>query len=185
MKEKKLLLLCSLLLAGCSLDPFNYKQDQVRESARKAEQESRKVHDGYHSEKREIAPYVVYRYNKMLDDPFRVRDFLIKKEEEIATTTKDVDRRCEPPKCIPPTPHPLQLLEHHPIGSYRFVGTLGSNVGLIKTPDIGVIEVRVGDYIGQDNGIVLDIRETVVIVQEKVLRNGIWLDRKKGIPLKW
>ncbi len=184
MKTQHLILVGLLVLAGCN--PFTERQDKVKTSVRAAEKKAAQIQRNYKSEIRKIAPYEVYSYKQQPEDPFRFREFLIKKEAELEIEkNKDKDSKpvvvCEPPKCFPPVPHPKQLLENYQWDDLTFVGTIGkdNSVALIKTPDLGVIKVGVGDYFSDQNGVILEIRETVLIVQVKLFRNGVWIDKKR------
>lgn len=86
----------------------------------------------------------------------------------------DPDRRKEP-------------LEAFPLDSMRMVGTLGSQgrlAALILAPDRVVHRVRAGDYLGQNEGRVISIREEGVSLVELVSDGaGGWIERQAAITL--
>lgn len=173
-------LLCLLILGGCS--PFGGREDAAREAMRQAENKAKQIDRAYKMEIREIKPYEVYSYQSELDDPFRVREFLA---EEVEDELPKIVERCQPPQCVPPEPHAPQLLESYGLNSLQFVGTFEgqAGVGLIRTPDIGVVPVKVGDYMGRNNGKILTIKSNAVILQEKIRQNGLWENKKSVLMI--
>lgn len=182
-KIHSILLLSTTLLFACN--PFSVKYTETQAFIDKAVNTSRKVSQGYKAEIRKITPYKVYRYQKKLSDPFRARDFAIQKTAD-AEPAIAVPQECKPPSCVPPKPHPRQLLENYNLAALKFVGTLMNNrhVGLIKTPDYGVVEVKVGEYIGKNNGKVIAVNPSSIILQEKILKNGLWKNKKTVLVIR-
>ncbi len=173
------LMLIILSLAGCDLlsTRLNEAEASVAESDRLAK--SKEIE--YKVEIREVKTYEPYHYANKIEDPFRVRGFLMTEEMEAPVTTKkDSTPVCSPPTCVPPKTHSKQFLENYSLDDLAFVGTLkrGGSVALIKTPDLGIVQVRKGDYMGRKNGKILAIKETAIILQEKVYKSGIWEDKK-------
>lgn len=75
----------------------------------------------------------------------------------------------------PNTQRDRQALEHFPIDTLRYIGSLQRDEaawGLIKTPDGGVVPIKVGDYMGQDYGQVKSIDPERVELLE-VIPDGI------------
>lgn len=174
-------LLCLLVLGGCG--PFNSREDAARDSMRQSENKAKQINKAYKMDIREIKPYEVYSYQSELDDPFRVREFLAQEVE--TELPKTVAERCVPPQCVPPEAHPKQLLENYGLNSLKFVGTLDgqAGVGLIQTPDIGVVPVKVGEYMGRNNGKVLAIKSNAIILQEKIRQKGLWENKKSVLMI--
>src|SRR5689334_11422317 len=91
----------------------------------------------------EVKPYVPFQYNadNTLNDPFKPRKAEANKSNGIHP---NFDRPKEP-------------LEAFPLESLKFVGVLSKNklnFALIKTPDNTIQQVRIGNYLGQNFGIV-------------------------------
>ncbi len=187
MKKKYILSMALLTLVGCN--PFSDRQEQSKEFVRNADELAAKHSAAYKINLRKIKPYTVYRYESTLNDPFRLREFILEKLEEeqevVVETTPEVDK-CELPDCVPPAPHPIELLENYDLSALSFVGTLENqnDVGLVLTPDFGVVPVKVGGYMGKHNGKVLDIKETAIILQEKVHKGGLWKNKKTVLMIK-
>lgn len=82
--------------------------------------------------------------------------------------------------------HPKELLENYNLSDLSFVGTLNKDgkVGLVKTPDYGVVQVQVGDYMGKNNGRVLAIKESAIVLHEKIHKSGLWEDKKSVLVIK-
>lgn len=170
-------------IAACN--PFEERQEAAKKAVAKADAMSRQINKKYEPKIREIKPYLVYSYQTELTDPFRVRDFIAQEEEpETIAITPGV--RCEPPSCVPPKPHIKSLLENYGLDSLSFVGTLGAGSGtaLVQTPDFGIVSAQVGDYMGRNNGIILEIRESAIILQEKLQKNGLWENKKTVLMIK-
>lgn len=185
--QKNAVLLAVLCISSTACDPFGERQAVTQQAIAAADMKARKINKKYEPDIREIKPYKVYSYQSDLKDPFQPRQFIIK-ETDVSETefTPVAQPRCIPPTCVPPKPHARQFLENYGIEALDFVGTLGlgSGVALIKTPDLGVVSAKVGDYMGENNGIILEIRENVVIVQEKLPRNGLWENKKTVLTIR-
>lgn len=86
----------------------------------------------------------------------------------------DFDRRREP-------------LESYPLDALRMVGTLekpGLNYALLQA-DRSVFQVKVGNYIGQNFGMVTAISETEVDLKEIVQdASGEWIERPAKLELQ-
>lgn len=185
-KQYLVLAISSVLLSGCELNPFGARLNQAKEVVKQADEAAQRKAASYKPQKREIKPYKGYRYQAELSDPFQVREFVESEPTEVTEVTPEKTEKCEPPKCVPPEPHPKSLLENYSLASLEFVGTLGSSadVALIKTPDYGVLKVRVGEYLGNQNGKVLAIKESAIVIQEKVFKAGTWEDKKTVLTIK-
>lgn len=175
-----------LLLSACN--PFEVRQAEARKAMADAEAKAQQINRKYEPDIRQIKPYEVYSYQSVLTDPFRVRQFIVQEEETtmVPITPKVPVVRCTPPSCVPPKPHLKSLLENYGLDALRFVGTLGtdSGVALVRTPDFGVVSVKVGDYMGRNNGLVLEIKESAIILQEKLQKNGLWEDKKTVLVIQ-
>lgn len=180
-------ILLVVLCINTACNPLGERQAATQQAIAVADMKARKINKKYEPDIREIKPYKVYSYQSDLKDPFQLRQFVIK-ETDVSEIdfTPVAQPRCIPPICVPPKPHARQFLENYGIENLSFVGTLGfgSGVALIKTPDLGVVSAKVGDYMGENNGVILEIRENAVILQEKLPRNGLWENKKTVLTIR-
>ncbi len=177
MKKYCLMIFVALSLAGC--DMLSSRQNLVKDNVAQADQLAKKKLAEYKAEIRPVKDYKPYHYVSEIEDPFRIRGFFLTDEVEEVKVVESVPV-CEPPSCVPPETHTKTFLENYSLDDLAFVGTLNrdGNIGLIKTPDFGVFSVKEGDYIGRKNGKVLAIKETAIVLQEKVYKGGLWEDKK-------
>lgn len=89
----------------------------------------------------------------------------------------------------PNTNRVREALESFPLESLIYVGSLSkkkSNYALIKTPDGTIQQVRVGNYLGPNFGLIAAIRESVIEIKEVVQDNvtGDWVERAVSINLQ-
>ena len=80
-----------------------------------------------------------------------------------------------------------QFLEGWNIEVFDMVGTLSNESGLfgLVKNSAGVHRVKVGDYLGRNNGRIVAIKDAVIDVIEIVPDGeGGWLERPRSIPLK-
>jgi type IV pilus assembly protein PilP len=122
----------------------------------------------------EITPYVptIYNADGALNDPFKPRKAQIK----AGGLQPNLDRPREP-------------LEAFPRDSLQLVGIIRQNklkIALLRTPDNNVQQVKVGNYLGLDLGMVVDILEgppaevkIKEIVQDEL--TGQWSERPASI----
>lgn len=123
----------------------------------------------------EVKPYVPFDYNAdgSLNDPFRPRKA---QSNDIGGKQPDMNR-------------PKQPLEAFPLESLKFVGSIsrdGLEYALIKTPDNSIHQLKIGNYAGQNFGIVTDISESGVMLKEIVQddTSGDWIERPASINLQ-
>lgn len=169
-----------LFLLGC--DPFESRLAQTEQHIANVDAKAKTITRRYEPNIREIRPYQTYHYQSELTDPFRTRAFLRREEEKKQLVIEKAQKkRCLPPQCVPPEPHTKQLLEGYSLGALKFVGTLNENnvlVALVQTPDYGVVTAKIGDYMGPKNGKIQMIKESAIILQEKIEQNGLWKNKK-------
>jgi len=121
----------------------------------------------------QVKPYEPFAYNAFdLPDPFKPR-----KIEPVRGGSKlapDLNRRKEP-------------LEAFPLESLQMVGTLqrGKNrFALVRTTDKDIYQVKVGNYMGQNFGVVVDINDSEIRLRELVQDGaGDWTERSSTIQL--
>jgi type IV pilus assembly protein PilP len=86
-----------------------------------------------------------------------------------------------------PNDHPKEPLESFPLDGLVMNGTLGSGantVGLVMSPDRVTHRVRVGNYMGQNDGRITQVTETKISLTELVSDGaGGWIERPASIAL--
>jgi type IV pilus assembly protein PilP len=123
-------------------------------------------------EVRQFEPVVYNAFE--LPDPFKPRSAAA---VELAGggPAPDVNRRKE-------------ALEAFPLETLKMVGTLEqrqARYALIKTPDNNLYRVRIGNYMGQNFGVITTISETGVTLREVVQdpTSGGWSERTSSLQL--
>ena len=122
----------------------------------------------------EVLPYSPLQYNAdgVLSDPFKAR--------------KAVGRASS---LQPNTNRPKEALEAFPLESLKYVGSLSKNklnYALIKTPDNTVQQIKVGNYMGPNFGLVTKISEAEIVIKEVIQDDltGDWVERSASINLQ-
>lgn len=165
--RKLLLLVCSVALVGCA-------DDQENIQAWMAEQSSGMR--GAVKPLPEIKPFAVVDYAAAdLVDPFRgSRIEPERKASGGGGLRPNTDRRREP-------------LEAYPLETLRMVGVLTQDKAshaLIQA-DKSLYQIKVGNYLGQDYGVVTAITESAVSLRELVEDvNGDWVERTSSLQLQ-
>ena len=119
-----------------------------------------------------IRPYEAFTYNAFdQPEPFKPR----KVETGKGTRGPDLTRRKE-------------ALEIYPLETLKMVGTLQrgrATVGLIRANDNKVFQVRQGNYVGQNFGVITGIGEGEVTLKELFQDGaGDWAERQSKIMLQ-
>lgn len=122
----------------------------------------------------EVKPYLALQYNAdgTLSDPFRAR--------KAANRTGALQPNLNRPK---------EAMEAYPLESLKYVGLISKSkltFALIKTPDNSVQQVKVGNYVGQNFGMVTKISDSEVALKEIVQDDlsGDWVERTSSLPLQ-
>jgi type IV pilus assembly protein PilP len=122
----------------------------------------------------EVKPYLALQYNAdgVLSDPFRSR----KAANKASALQPNLNRPKEP-------------MEAYPLESIKYVGLLSRSkltYALLKTPDNGVQQVKVGNYVGQNFGMVTQITDNEVVLKEIVQDDlsGDWIARITNLALQ-
>ena len=123
----------------------------------------------------EVKPYEPFAYDAYnLVDPFKPRKIEPPKTAGGGGIQPDLTRRKEP-------------LEAYPLENLRMVGTLQqnkSNFALVKTPDNNLFRVKVGNYLGQNFGLITEISESTIKLKELVQdSSGDWTERVSTMTL--
>ena len=122
----------------------------------------------------QVKPYQPFAYNAFdLPDPFKPRK--IEPTKGASKLAPDLTRRKEP-------------LEAFPLESLTMVGTLEKNktvYALVRTPERDVYQIRAGNYVGQNYGVVTGIVENEVKLRELVQDGaGDWTERSSTLQLQ-
>ena len=108
-----------------------------------------------------------------LPDPFKPRK--IEPAKGNSRLAPDLARRREP-------------LESFPLESLSMVGTLAKNkaaYALVRTPDKDIYQVRSGNFMGQNFGVVTGITDTEIKLKELVQDSaGDWTERSSTLQLQ-
>lgn len=122
----------------------------------------------------EVKPYIALQYNAdgTLTDPFRARK---------ATGKNDVLQ--------PNLNRPKEPMEAYPLESIKYVGNLSKQkltFALLKTPDNNVQQVKVGNYVGQNFGMVTQISDNEIVLKEIIQDDlsGDWIERTNTLTLQ-
>ena len=127
----------------------------------------------------EILPYKAFTYVKTSKrDPFDTSIF----RPQVASVSKKATSSISPdPNRVP------EYLESFPLDTLRMVGTMTQNTqnwALIKTPDNTIQRVLTGNYLGQNNGKIVDVTNDGVELVE-IIPDGFggWRERESSIAL--
>lgn len=169
-KNLQLLQLCLLVvviacLSACSSDHGDDLDQFMREAAKDMRPKIKPLP--------EVKPYLALQYNAdgILTDPFKAR----KAANSGSVLQPNLNR-------------PKEAMEAYPLENIQYVGMLSkSNLtyALLKTPDNGVQQVKVGNYVGQNFGMVSEISDSEVVLKEIVQDEltGDWTERISTISL--
>ena len=122
----------------------------------------------------EVKPYLALQYNadNSLSDPFKARK----------ATTKASG-------ILPNLSRPKEPMEAYPLESIKYVGHLSKGkltYALLRTPDSGIQQVKIGNFIGQNYGMVTQITDSEVVLKEIVQDDlsGDWVERVTSLTLQ-
>ena len=122
----------------------------------------------------EVLPYSPLQFNAdgTLSDPFKVRK----------ASSKSGSLQ-------PNTNRPKEALEAYPLESLKYVGSMSKNklsYALIKTPDNTIQQVKMGNYVGPNFGLVTQINEGAIEIKEIIQDDltGDWVERNSSINLQ-
>lgn len=124
----------------------------------------------------QFEPYESFSYSATdLRDPF------------VATSELEDDSETQADSLHPERDRPKQPLEAFPLDTLAMVGTLeqaDNRWGLIKDPQNIVHRVKLGNYIGQSEGRIVDITETDILLIE-IIPDGIggYIEREASIAI--
>ncbi|HZQ62813.1 MAG TPA: pilus assembly protein PilP [Casimicrobiaceae bacterium] len=121
----------------------------------------------------QVKPYEPFAYNAFdLPDPFKPRK--IEPAKGNSKLAPDLTRRKEP-------------LESYPLESLAMVGTLQKDrqtYALVRTPDKDLYQVRPGNHLGQNYGVVLGVSDSEIKLKELIQDgSGDWTERSSSLQL--
>ena len=155
----------ALVLAGCG--------GESHQDLRAWMQEQGKGAKGKLDPLPQVKPYEPFTYNAFdLADPFKPRK--IEPVKSGGALAPDLNRRKEP-------------LEAFPLETLQMVGTLQrgrSTFALVRTTDKDIYQVRVGNYLGQNFGVIIGISDSEIRLKELVQDgSGAWTERSSTLQL--
>lgn len=162
------LLLASVLLAGCAGEEFQDLRDFVQNAGADLR--------GKIPPPPEVKPYEPFTYDNAdnLQDPFKPRKPDSRSANRPGLNQPDMDR-------------PKEALEEFPLEGLRMVGYLNQNKvshAVIRAPDGKLHRVKVGNYLGMNFGLIKEVSETEVLVQETIQDSaGDWSERMSSLQL--
>jgi len=160
------ILACVVLLAGCSDSGQGDIQVWMDEQA--------KGMRGAVKALPEIKPFPAIDYVGVnVDDPFRKGRMEVEKRAS-NNLRPNLDRRKEP-------------LESYPLESLRMVGVLSQarNIHALVLADKSLHQVKVGNYMGQNFGVITNISDSDVTLKELVEDvHGDWVERISTLTLQ-
>lgn len=120
-----------------------------------------------------IRDYQPFTYNAFdLPDPFKPRKL---ESAKGGSRGPDLTRRKE-------------LLESFPLETLKMVGTIQRGrtiIGLVRTNDNRVVQVRPGNYMGQNFGVITSITESEITLKELFQDGaGDWVERQTKVFLQ-
>ena len=156
-----------VLLAGCAGGSEDDLQTWMNEQAKTMRGAVRALP--------ELKPFPVVAYaGTQGDDPFRSARMEPERRASAGALRPDMDRRREP-------------LESYPLESMQMVGILmqGRNTHALIKANNALHQVKVGNYMGQNFGVVTQITETEVTLRELVEDvYGDWVERITPLTLQ-
>ena len=156
----------ALVVAGCGGESHQDLREWMREQGKGAQ--------GKLEPLPQIRPYEPFAYNAFdLPDPFKPRK--IEPAKGAGGPAPDLARRREP-------------LESFPLESLSMVGTLAKDksiYALVRTPDKDIYQVRSGNFMGQNFGVITGISDTEIKLKELVQDSaGDWTERSSTLQLQ-
>lgn len=169
MRALRAMAVTALLLAGCGGDQFSDLRQFVKESGEPLRGRVEPIP--------EVKQFEPFAYNAFdLPDPFKPRTTIADSRTIGGGGPQpDLNRRKE-------------ALEAFPLESLQMVGTLEQKrvyFALIKTPDKNLYRVKVGNYVGQNFGVVTTISDSAVTLKEVIQdsSSGSWTERTSNLQL--
>jgi len=155
----------ALLIAGCGGESHQDRREWMQEQGKGAK--------GKLDQLPQVKPYEPFAYNAFdLPDPFKPRK--IEPVKGGSNLAPDLTRRKEP-------------LEAYPLESLQMVGTMQrgrATYALVRTTEKDIYQVKVGNYIGQNFGVIVGITDNEIRLKELVQDGtGDWTERSSTLQL--
>ena len=155
----------ALLIAGCGGESHQDLREWMQEQGKGAK--------GKLDPLPQVKPYEPFAYNAFdLPDPFKPRK--IEPVKGGSNLAPDLTRRKEP-------------LEAYPLESLQMVGTMQqgrATYALVRTTEKDIYQVKVGNYIGQNFGVIIGITDNEIRLKELVQDGtGDWTERSSTLQL--
>ena len=162
-----MLLAAAVLVAGCGPRSHQDLQEWMAEQGKGVR--------GHLDPIPQIKPYEPFAYNDFdLPDPFKPRKIEPAKGDNANKLAPDLTRRREP-------------LEAYPLEALSMVGTLEKGrtmYALVKTPERDIYQVRQGNHMGQNFGVIVTITDADIKLKELVQDGaGDWSERSSTLNL--
>ena len=165
------LVLSTLLVSGCGdsdVKEVNAWMDQVKQET--------KVHVAPISEPKTFIPFAYTAKDEV--DPYNANKLL----GELARAAEKADSPFKPD-----AKRPKEFLESFPLDTMRMVGTMqkaGTSYGLLQI-DRSMYQVKPGQRLGQNFGVVTAVTETTISIKETVQdAGGEWVQRTSLLELQ-
>jgi type IV pilus assembly protein PilP len=155
----------ALLITGCGGESHQDLRNWMQEQGKGAK--------GKLDPLPQVKPYEPFAYNAFdLPDPFKPRK--IEPVKGSSNLAPDLTRRKEP-------------LEAYPLESLQMVGTMQrgrATYALVRTTEKDIYQVKVGNYIGQNFGVIVGITDNEIRLKELVQDGtGDWTERSSTLQL--
>jgi len=164
-------LACALLLAGCGDGGVGEVREWMAQVQRETHPSVKPL-----PEPKDFLPYAYSAKDAV--DPFS-QSKLLTELARVAQKSADPNR--------PDSARPRELLETFPLDTMRMVGTIqkgGVNYALLQI-DRSVYQVRTGQRIGQNFGVITRVGEDAVNIREVVQdASGEWVERLAKLELQ-
>lgn len=82
---------------------------------------------------------------------------------------------------IRPNAHQRDPLEDYPLDALKFTGVIEEKMkqwALIRLPDGRIARIKLGEYMGQNEGKVVAVTENSLIIEEQINDQGKWVKRR-------
>jgi len=155
----------ALLIAGCGGESHQDLREWMQEQGKGAK--------GKLDQLPQVKPYEPFAYNAFdLPDPFKPRK--IEPVKGGSNLAPDLTRRKEP-------------LEAYPLESLQMVGTMQrgrATYALVRTTEKDIYQVKVGNYTGQNFGVIVGITDNEIRLKELGQDGtGDWTERSSTLQL--
>lgn len=188
-KLKLCLPVCVLFLFGCdgisTNEAVSLADSRMLTIKKKAERNAAKYKETMVIP--EVDSYDEYNIRSELDDPFSVLSFAYVRpetgEEDEPEECLEADGECgEGPNLY----RNKGFLEQYELEALAYVGSMdkqdsNGKVGLVRTPDVGVVQIKAGQYIGKNDGLILKVLPRALVISEKVKQGQFWQDRRRNL----